>query len=76
MKLSRSEQFAYDWQYRRLGDSFDGILAKLISKSDSGNRAKLRKAFPDEVDGITNFQAKEGWWDNVQKTIKEKQEKK
>jgi len=64
--LTTEEQFVYEWQYGMLGDSFKGILAKLIAKSDTGNRAKLRLAFPEYVDGVTKYQSVEGWWDNVQ----------
>ena len=54
--LTTEEQFVYEWQYGMLGDSFKGILAKLIAKSDTGNRAKLRLAFPDEVEGVSKYQ--------------------
>lgn len=67
--LTTEEQFVYEWQYGMLGDSFKGVLAKLIAKSDTGNRAKLKKAFPNEVEGIHNFQTKEGWWGNVQDKV-------
>ena len=65
-RLTKGEQFVYDWQYHYLGDCFDGKLAELISESDNMNRTKLHKGFPDEVEAITLFQSKSGWWEAIE----------
>jgi len=76
IKLNKSEQFVVDWQYRRLG-GFMSKLADCIAHADTSNQKRLVKAFPDEAQGIINFQSKEGYWDSIQDkldTIKEKRE--
>ena len=67
--LGKGELFVWEWQYRKLGDSFNGKLADLIAKSDTGNRSSLRKAFPDYVEAIHNFQTKEGYWGSIQDRV-------
>jgi hypothetical protein len=37
------------------GDWFTAILFRLISKADNSNRAKLFKAFPDEVNEVHKY---------------------
>jgi len=74
--ITKAEQFVYDWQYRKLGDSFLGKLADLIAKSDNMNRTELLKAFPEYVQAITDFQSKDGWWDEVDERIQENAKKK
>jgi len=64
IELSKGEQFVYDWQYGRLG-GFKSLLAKAIAKADTGNRAKIREGFPEEVESMTNFGSKEGYWDSI-----------
>jgi len=68
--ITKAEQFVYDWQYRKLGDSFEGKLANLISKSDNVNRKALARAYPEYVEAINNYQTKEDWWDEVEEKIK------
>lgn len=63
-KLTESEQFAYDWQYGRLG-TFSKALANAIAHSDTVNRERLRKGFPEQVRGIDSFQKVNGWWEAV-----------
>ena len=64
--LTEYEQFVYDWQYGRLGDtSFKGYLAKAIAKSDLQNRDRLRKSFPGEVEAIHSFQTVKGYWGSI-----------
>lgn len=65
-KLSKGEQFIYDWQYKRHG-SFNEALAMAFSKADSGNFAALSKGFPEIGEAFTNFYTKEGWWESVQR---------
>ena len=64
-KLSIGERFVVEWQYEMLG-GFKSQLASLIGKADSGNRYKLRLAFPEEVDAITSFYNVDGWWQDVE----------
>lgn len=63
--LNPAERFAYEWQYGLLG-GFSSALAEAIARADGLNRAKLAAVFPDEVLGIEFFQAKEGWWEDVE----------
>ena len=65
MKLTRTEQFVYDWQYDLHGDCFAGNLAKLIAKGDLHNQAKLARGFPDEVEAIQRFQTEAGYWERI-----------
>jgi len=74
--ITKAEQFVWDWQYRKLGDSFLGKLADLIAKSDNMNRTELLKAFPEYVQAITDFQSKDGWWDEVDERIQSNTNKK
>jgi len=67
MRLTKGEQFVYDWQYKRHGDtSFKGYLSKAMAKADDGNLARLKLAFPDEAESMDMFHHKKGWWDGVQ----------
>ena len=74
--ITKAEQFVWDWQYRKLGDSFLGKLADLIAKSDNINRTELLKAFPEYVQAITDFQSKHGWWNEVDDRIQANTNKK
>ena len=66
-RLTKGEQFVYDWQYGRHGStSFKGYLAKAISVADNGNRDRLRLAFPDEVKAMKLFSTQWGWWAGVE----------
>jgi|10_taG_2_1085330.scaffolds.fasta_scaffold06333_5 hypothetical protein len=38
------------------GNHFTAELLRLISKADSGNRAKLSSVFPEEVEAVNLFQ--------------------
>ena len=64
-RLTKAEQFVYDWQFGRLGDSFMDKLANLIAHADLGNQEKISLGFPDEVAGIQSFQTDAGWWARV-----------
>jgi len=48
LELTKGESFIYSGQVGRLG-GFMSHLYKAISMSDSSNRRKLEKAFPEEV---------------------------
>lgn len=67
--ITKAEQFVYDWQYRKLGDSFEGKLADLIAKSDNMHRTALAKAYPEYVEAINDFQSTDGWWDEISEKI-------
>ena len=62
--LTHGEQFIYDWQYRRLGH-FKVALVTAIAKADDYHRAKLRLAFPEEVDAYVAYAEQSGWWERV-----------
>lgn len=63
--LDKDEQFVLEWQRGMLGSFKDG-LAELICKGDIHNQRALSYGFPDEVNGIINYQTKAGWWEAVQ----------
>jgi len=66
-RLTKGEQFVYDWQYgRHESTSFKWYLAKAISVADNGNRDRLRLAFPDEVKAMNLFSTQWGWWGGVE----------
>jgi len=67
--LNKAERFAYEWQYGTLG-GFNQQLALLIAKADVNNTDKLRQVFPDEVEGVYNYQNTEGYWENVLEKVK------
>ena len=64
-KMTREEQFIYDWQYRRLG-GFRSALINAIKVADQGNRKLLGRGFPDEVGGYKKYSEVPGWWDEVE----------
>jgi len=66
--LDKGQKFIWEWQYRTLG-GFDTSLAEALSKSDGGNRDKLRKGFPEYADAMDSFQTDSGWWDRVQDVV-------
>ena len=66
-RLTKGEQFIYDWQHGRLGDtSFKGYLAKAMARADSSNLTALWRGFPSEAEAMDNFHHKKGWWEMVQ----------
>jgi len=67
--ITEGERFVWRWQHGYLGTCFDGNLANLIANSDTNNRTKLYKAFPERTQAITDFQFKEDWWINVEDKI-------
>lgn len=66
-KLTKGEQFVYNWQYRLEDEnSFNGLLAKLIAKADLRNQEKISLGFPEEVEAIQSFQTDAGWWERLE----------
>lgn len=71
-RLTKGEQFIYDWQYDRLGSaSFMGYLAKALAVADNSNLDRLRLAFPDEARAMNLFHSQVGWWPGVEDTVNE-----
>ena len=67
MRLTKGEQFVYDWQYGKLGStSFKGYLSKAMAVADNSNLDKLRLAFPDEARAMNLFHSQWGWWAGVE----------
>lgn len=64
-RLSKIEQIAIDWQYRRSGD-FYTTLMKAIALADETNLDKLAESFPLHVMSYRNFTTVNGWWQKVQ----------
>jgi hypothetical protein len=62
--LSKGERFIVDWQYRMLGGFFSS-LAEALTRADTVNREKLRRAFPDETQAMIDYKETDGWWENV-----------
>ena len=46
----------FHWQ-NSTGDNFHSMLYRLIEKADIGNRIRLRRGFPEEVQAYMNWQA-------------------
>ena len=63
-ELTKGEKFVFDWQFR-LSGSFTKNLAITMSLADIENRIKLSESYPEEMQAMTDFQNKEGWWDDV-----------
>jgi hypothetical protein len=63
--LTVGESFVFEWQYRYAGD-FKRTLAEAICLADEGNRYKLSKGFPYEVQAMINYFYTEGWWKELQ----------
>lgn len=63
-ELPPEERAVYEWQYRMCG-GFTAALWEAIARADTYNLAKLRRAFPVEVDGFIAFSTIDGWWPAV-----------
>ena len=64
-----AEIFVWNWQTYG-GDNFSSLLAHLIAKADTNNRAKIAMAYPLEVSAMRNFLNTNGWWDAVDEKIR------
>ena len=62
--ITNAERKLYEWQYGTLGSFYKGLYT-IISKADTKNKEKLRKAYPEEVKTITKYQEEEGYWEDV-----------
>ena len=67
--LSAPELFVWKWQMEEHGHFYTD-LAQLINRADKCNRDLLRKAYPDAVEGITQYKEESRWWENVQRRVK------
>ena len=69
--MNRGELFVVKWQYRLHGTFFTH-LANAIARADEDNLDRLKRGFPDEVNGYVNYKAMKGWWETTrQKAIDE-----
>jgi len=68
--VSEAEYELYYWQFSD-GDNFSTRLFQAISKADTSNLNKLAKGFPEEVAVYRRYANDDGYWDDVQKRIKE-----
>ena len=50
-QFTAGEKWVVRWQYSLFGD-FNKALANAIIRADERNLIRLRKGFPDEVDGF------------------------
>lgn len=48
-----------DWK------SFFGFLFQAIAKADDENRARLKKAFPEEVEAHGRYKTEDGYWERL-----------
>jgi len=71
--IKQAERKLYEWQYDMLG-SFYGKLFDIISKADSKNLAKLRLAYPEEVEAVVRYKTESGYWEDVKLRMKHFQE--
>lgn len=65
-QLTEDEEFIVKWQYRMLGD-FKKALIEAIKFADESNLERLKKGFPEEVQGFINYTQVSGWWQEVQR---------
>ena len=63
--LNPAERFIWDWRNGRLG-GFKTALLHAIEDADIHNLEKLRKGFPDEVEGCVSYRLIPGWWDDLE----------
>jgi hypothetical protein len=63
--LNTGERFVFEWQYGMQGD-FKAALVVAILKADTMNKARLARAFPDEVQAVVAYQTIDGWWQAVE----------
>ena len=70
--LTKGERFIVGWQYHLAG-SFMHSLAMAFIAADNINLAKLRLAFPEEVDAFINYGNTPHWWGDLQRKIGVKQ---
>lgn len=65
--LTKGELFIFNWQYHGEGLShFQWALIDIVKHADSGNLAKLKTGFPDEVEAYDSYTHTAGWWTDVQ----------
>lgn len=69
-QLNDEELTIFMWQTNRTGH-FKTTLFSAICKADEENLARLERGFPVEVKGYRLYSMEPGWWENVQKVVKE-----
>lgn len=57
-----------EWQFGMTGGFYTSLF-HLIRQADDTNRARLRLAFPDEVDAFQQYHYVEGWWPDVMEKL-------
>ena len=68
--LTEEEDAVYQWQCGYAG-GFAVALMELIGHADAGNQERLKKAFPVEVRGYQHFAYEDGWWQKIERKVKE-----
>ena len=69
-ELTRGEQFVLDYMMGTVGHFFKAI-GDAAQHADGRNLARLREAFPDEVDALMCYRNEEGWAQALQVKIYE-----
>ncbi len=63
--LTPAERFIWRWRRGKMSD-FRRALIHVIQRADVQNLEKLRKGFPDEVEGYVSYRLIPGWWDDLE----------
>ncbi len=63
--LNPAERFIWRWRRGKMS-GFRQALIDVIKKADIHNLEKLRKGFPDEVEGYVSYRWTKGWWDDLE----------
>lgn len=66
--MNIGEKHLYDWQYGRAGH-FITHLMECISRADRKNTAKLKLAFPEEVEAYEKYSNEDGYWSDLKLRI-------
>ncbi len=67
-ELNKAEEFIWKWRRGPMSD-FRRALIHVIQRADVHNLEKLRKGFPDEVEGYCSYRLIPGWWDALEAKI-------
>jgi len=71
MAVTKAEEELF-YVVKGVGGSFQTALFELICKADRPNQERLRLAFPSFVDVVIRYQTERGYWEDLQKELKDK----
>lgn len=67
--VEKAEEELYYFLLNKSG-SFSTALFEAIFRADIFNQEKLRKGFNDEVEAVWRYQNEPGYWEDLEKRIK------